>query len=111
MQGYFLYDEAGNLAGEYAAGGAPIAEHIYVGSLPVGASIGGSILAVHTDYLGTPRALSNGSSVAWRWESTDPFGANQPSIQAVVYNQRFPGQYYDQETGLHYNHDTTYDPI
>ena len=110
-QTFFLYDEAGNLAGEYAAGGAPIAEHIYVGSLPVGASIGGSILAVHTDYLGTPRALSNGASVAWRWESTDPFGANQPSIQAVVYNPRFPGQYYDQETGLHYNHHRTYDPI
>ena len=68
-------------------------------------------MAVHTDYLGTPRALSNGASVAWRWESTDPFGANQPSIQAVVYNPRFPGQYYDQETGLHYNHHRTYDPI
>jgi RHS repeat-associated protein len=28
----------------------------------------------------------------------------------VVLNVRFPGQYYDQETGLHYNYYRTYDP-
>jgi RHS repeat-associated protein len=29
---------------------------------------------------------------------------------AVEFNQRFPGQYYDQETGLNYNYFWDYDP-
>jgi RHS repeat-associated protein len=29
---------------------------------------------------------------------------------AVEFNQRFPGQYYDQETGLNYNYFRDYDP-
>jgi RHS repeat-associated protein len=28
----------------------------------------------------------------------------------VAYNLRFPGQYYDQETGKHYNYFRDYDP-
>lgn len=108
----FAYDEAGNLAGEYSAGGDKIAEHIYLGALPIGVAFAGSpaVHAVHTDYLGTPRVVTSGAAVAWRWDSSDPFGANLPSVQAVVYNPRFPGQYYDAETGLHYNHHRTYDP-
>ena len=67
-------------------------------------------MAVHADYLGTPRTITNGAAVVWKWDSTDPFGANLPSVPSVVYNLRFPGQYYDAETGLHYNHYRTYDP-
>ena len=36
--------------------------------------------------------------------------ANAPSVQTLVYNRRFPGQYFDVETGLHENHHRTYDP-
>jgi RHS repeat-associated protein len=32
------------------------------------------------------------------------------SIQTIENNFRFPGQYYDQETGLHYNYFRYYDP-
>lgn len=106
----FAYDDSGNLIGEYAANGAPIMEHIYLGSLPIGAKAAGALHAVHTDYLDTPRVLTSGSTVSWRWDQTDPFGANAPSVQAVVYNHRFPGQYYDHETGLHDNRARTYDP-
>jgi RHS repeat-associated protein len=53
--------------------------------------------------------------VIWRWES-DPFGAtaaNQdPDGDAVTftYNLRFPGQYFDAETGLNQNYFRDYDP-
>ena len=110
---YYAYDEAGNLAGEYSASGARLVEHVYLGSLPIGVVFGSGpaqTMAVHADYLGTPRTITNGSTIMWKWDSIDPFGANLPSVQSVVYNLRFPGQYYDAETGLHYNHYRTYDP-
>jgi RHS repeat-associated protein len=54
--------------------------------------------------------------VRWQWDSTDPFGNNAPNPNPTgtaanfTYNLRFPGQYYDGETGLFYNYYRTYDP-
>jgi RHS repeat-associated protein len=70
---------------------------------------------IHTDQINTAREISNatGGKV---WESDpDPFGANLPNENpleqgAVSYNLRFPGQYHDKETGLHYNYNRDYDP-
>ena len=71
---------------------------------------------IHSDHLGTPQSLTDESGhVVWN-ASYDPFG--QASVnedvdgdgQAVAFNLRFPGQYFDQETGLHYNYFRTYDP-
>ena len=63
------------------------------------------------DHLGTPQIMvdSTGTVV---WEAKyKPFGEAQvhPS-STVVNNFRFPGQYYDQETGLHYNYFRDYHP-
>ena len=50
----------------------------------------------------------------WRWES-DAFGSTlatqDPDAdgKATVINLRFPGQYYDAESGLHYNWNRYYD--
>jgi len=49
----------------------------------------------------------------WKWDS-DPFGTDVPNqnpsgLGTFVYNLRFPGQYYDQETGLNYNYYRDYD--
>lgn len=35
---------------------------------------------------------------------------NPSNLNNFAYNLRFPGQYYDQETGLHYNYHRDYDP-
>ena len=75
------------------------------------------IYYVHTDHLNTPRLLtrpSDGKAV-WKWDNVDPFGANAPDenpsgFGAFTYNLRFPGQYFDQETGTHYNYFRDYDP-
>ena len=71
---------------------------------------------LHNDHLGTPRAVSDeDQKVVWRWES-DPFGNGLPEEdpdgdgQRFTLDLRFPGQYYDGETGLHYNYFRTYDP-
>ena len=71
----------------------------------------------HNDHLGTPQALTdiNGTKV---WEmSQTPFGIATVNEDVdgdgitVTNNFRFPGQYYDSETGLNYNYFRTYDPI
>src|SRR3990170_8306970 len=39
-----------------------------------------------------------------------PFGGTQILVESIENPFRFPGQYYDQETGLHYNYFRYYDP-
>ena len=71
---------------------------------------------IHADHLGTPRAVSDGAGhVVWRWES-EPFGNTVPDEDpdgdgdSFRLNLRFPGQYFDGESGLYYNYFRYYDP-
>jgi RHS repeat-associated protein len=66
---------------------------------------------IHNDHLGTPKAMTDESgSVVWR-STHDPFGAATVDPSSTVeMNVRFPGQYYDSETGLHYNYFRYYAP-
>ena len=111
---YFVYDEGGRLLGEYS--GQSSIETIYLGDQPVAVMAGGALYHVYADHLGTPRGITDiENRPRWRWDSTEPFGASfadeDPSgLGAFVYNLRFPGQYYDRETGLHYNYFRDYDP-
>lgn len=124
---YFIYDEGGNLLGEYDTNGAPLYEPIYLAGAPVGllkrtGTAAGNNLAVslsnvYADHLGTPRVVtrSGDQSIVWRWDAAEAFGgsaANQnPSgLGTFAYNQRFPGQIFDAETGNFYNHHRDYDP-
>jgi RHS repeat-associated protein len=64
----------------------------------------------HNDHLGTPQVLTSDSqAVAWKAVYT-PFGEGVASITTVDNPFRFPGQYYDPETGLHYNYFRYYNP-
>ncbi len=71
---------------------------------------------LHTDHLDTPRSITNtAGQEVWRWDNTDPFGNNlaneNPSaLGTFTFNLRFPGQYFDKETGLHYNVNRDYNP-
>lgn len=117
---YFVYDEAGHLVGEYDNSGNLIQETVWLGDTPVATlrpnGGGVSLFYVHTDHLNTPRRISRPSDnvVVWRWDS-DPFGtavANgdpDGDSSLFVYYLRFPGQYFDTETGLHYNYFRDYD--
>lgn len=117
---YFVYDEQGHLIGEYDAAGAVRQEIVYLGDTPVASirpsgSGGTDIYPIYSDHLDTPRLITNqANQKMWEWK-TDTFGvqaANEdPSgLGVFTFNSRFPGQYYDAETGLHYNYFRDYDP-
>ena len=111
----FAYGEVGELLGEYDASGTALQETVWFNGARVALLDGTSTYYVHSDHLGTPRVISDGNTAIWRWES-DPFGSTLPDEDpdndgtTFTYNLRFPGQYYDAETGLHYNYYRTYDP-
>jgi RHS repeat-associated protein len=71
---------------------------------------------IHADHLNSPRLITNQAGQAvWRWEQTDPFGGNVPNenpsgLGTFTCNLRLPGQYFENETNLHYNYHRDYDP-
>jgi RHS repeat-associated protein len=75
-----------------------------------------SVYYAHNDHLGTPHMLSDETGVAVWSAVYDPFGKAtvNEDLDAdgnnVTLNIRFPGQYYDIESGLHYNYFRYYDP-
>ncbi len=118
---YFHYGQAGELIGEiiYNNVGQKLAEREYVWleALPLaflertfdpgtGAVITNQVAYLHGDQLGTPRLATNAAQqVVWRWDS-DAFGlgaaATDPDgdgTHATV-GLRFPGHYWDAESGL-----------
>ena len=112
----FVYDEAGHLIGEYnASTGALIQETIWMGDIPVSVVVPNGGGYIHTDHLNTPRKITSvNNDLLWQWDSL-PFGNGAPNqnpqgLGVFSYNLRFPGQYYDSETGLHYNYFREYDP-
>lgn len=59
----------------------------------------------HANHLGTPIAMTNGAgTLAWRAEHTPFGGIYALTVGTITNNPRFPGQYYDGETGLAQNY-------
>ncbi|CAN7593134.1 DUF6531 domain-containing protein [Variovorax sp. LjRoot175] len=131
----FVYDEDGTLIAETGTGGANSTgstQYIHLptanGPMPIAAVINGQMYAVHSDHLNTPRRLTDADGQAvWQW-SYSAFGDEKPTIAKyrfanlditpnsgttnvpeVTNNQRYPGQYFDKESGLHYNYFRSYD--
>lgn len=113
----YAYNEAGQLIGEY---GTTNRDYIWVGALPVavvdntinGSTITSVVNYVTADHLDTPRAVSNSAgTVIWSWAyKGNPFGEQAPtSTTGYTLNLRYPGQYFDVETGLNYNGNRYYD--
>lgn len=64
----------------------------------------------HNDHLGTPIKLTDKEgTVVWSAQYST-FGKADITQATVTNNLRFPGQYFDKETGLHYNQQRYYDP-
>ena len=106
---HYLYDLGGNLIAEHdGATGAPQAEYAGLQGMKLAHIQGGMVYWVHGDQLDTPQRLTDAAkAVVWD-ASYAPFG-EATVTGALTFNQRFPGQYYDAETGLHYNYFRDYD--
>lgn len=114
---HFFYAEDGvSLLGEYGSSGSAsaVSETVYIAGIPVMLLRGGSVFYVLPDHLNTPRVVKNSvGTTVWRWHS-DAFGVAGPNenpggVALFNWNARFPGQYFDAETGLHYNNARYYD--
>jgi RHS repeat-associated protein len=131
----FVYDRFGHLLEEASASGVAQKEYIWLDDMPVALvdDTGSSpvLYYIHTDQLGTPQKITDGSmnivwdgvfdpfgnpvgggsgSATWgsaQWGSFN-WGATGPSLSLT--NLRFPGQYFDAETALNYNYLRDYDP-
>ena len=116
--------------GEYGAGGALSAgsrQYIWLptpaGPMPVATVQNNSaVQSVMADHLNTPcRVMHADGTLLWQWPFS-AFGETPPTIAqrrfaAVApvegefeFNLRYPGQYFDKESELHYNGFRTYDP-
>lgn len=92
----------------------PIAQTERITSTASGTSqeeIDSRFFAIVTDLVGTPRELvGEDGEIAWRTRST-LWGTTTWNVDASTYTPlRFPGQYYDPESGLHHNYFRYYDP-
>ena len=111
-----VYDPAntGNLYGEYFAD--DYREYIYLDGMLVASATNAGRSAplinyLHTDHLGTLRAVTDTQGAvnySWPWVG-NAFG-DQPKTGSGSFYLRFPGQYLDVETGLHYNINRVYEP-
>ncbi len=112
---HYIFDDDGRLLAELDKAGNSLVEHIWLGSQPVGVVNNGIAHYVFADHIDTPRLITDTTGRArWLWQS-GPFGDAPPNenpggLGVLNYNLRFPGQYYDKESGLHYNYFRYYDP-
>ncbi|PID74620.1 MAG: hypothetical protein CSB28_02280, partial [Desulfobacterales bacterium] len=114
VQPHFHYTYEG-LIGEYDAAGNELRRYGYKPEStwttdPLFMEEAGQYYFYHNDHLGTPQKLTavNGAVV---WSALySSFGEATINVAVVENPLRFPGQYFDQETGLNYNHYRYYNP-
>ena len=111
---FFHYGLNGELL--YETDGTNNRVYVYLNDMPLGRIDNGQVYYYHTDPLGAPQVMTNAQGVVvWRGRY-EPFGWSTVNEDPDGYgllvknNLRLAGQYYDSETGLHYNWNRYYDP-
>lgn len=111
---HVIHDPDGNRIAEYdydpvTATSTLLREYIWFDGLPVGVVEDNVIYFVRSDYIGRPVFATDGSGTKV-WEvSYLPFGGVHTSTGTPM-ELRFPGQWFQSESGLHQNWMRDYDP-
>ncbi len=117
----FVYGGTPHLLFEDNEGTGTSSAYIYLNQTPVAMVRGGAMYYIHTDHLGTPRAVTNSAgTLVWRWKFgasnglSNAFGENLPDAlgdqQPLDFRLRFPGQYADPFGVTWYNYFRDYEP-
>jgi RHS repeat-associated protein len=116
---HYLYDQDGHLIAEAnGTTGAITRDYIWLASndndpvdLPLAIAESSTLTQVHADHLGRPTRMTDAAK-ATVWQATwTPWGDIHQLSGSLTQNLRYPGQYFQIETGLHYNHHRHYDPV
>ena len=110
---FFIYDHRDRLLEEQDTQGNTLRQYIYSDSNELLALYLGttqSLYFVHSDHQGTPRLITDEQQqVVWSAEK-NAFGITTITTAKIDFPIRVSNQYYDHETGLHYNQQRYYDP-
>ena len=104
---YYIYGQDGALLEETDSG---LTDYIYVNGRPIGTFVpallggGGTVYYLHTDRQGTPQLATDPSQTVVWGTQYQPFGTTTIPIGPINQNMRFPGQYFDGETGSQLQH-------
>lgn len=121
----YVHDPNGHLfqeiAGSGARAGQALVTYVWKDDTPAAVIFHDTATSQHivyleVDSLNTPRrGTDSAGKVVWTWTS-DAFGSSAPNedpdgdgVKTTI-NLRFPGQFFDAESGLHYNWHRYYDP-
>ena len=108
---YYQYGLSGELLAEFDGSGNVQVEYIYLNGQRI-AFVTDAIYYVDTNHIDAPLALTNqAGNLVWQASYT-PFGKVDMTTDLLSekLTARFPGQYFDEESGLHYNYFRDYDP-
>jgi RHS repeat-associated protein len=110
---HFIFGQNRLLLAEHTTTGALVRNYVYLNGKPLAlVDATGTINFVLNDQVGQPQKMLNASgAVTWQ-RVAGIFGdtVSQPIGSTSANPQRFPGQQYDANTGLHYNYFRDYDP-
>ena len=115
----YVYDLDGHLIAEATAStGATTRDYIWAAAndnnptdMPLAVAESASLYMVHTDHLGRPIRMTDSTKATVFQAIYKPYGEVYSTSGTKAQNLRFPGQYFQIETGFAYNWHRHYDPI
>ncbi len=105
-----VFDADGNRIAEYdQTSGALIREYVWFDGAAVAVIEGGVVYYIRSDHIGRPVFATNGAGVQVWTASYLPFGGVRTATGTPI-TLRFPGQWFQSESGLHQNWMRDYNP-
>lgn len=113
----YLHDADGQILAEQsqsAGGSRGTSVYLFLGTTPVAIVRGTAMSYLESDHLDTPRVAVNPATnaVEWRWDLLgSAFGEHEADtlVTGKGVSLRYPGQYFDAETGLNHNYRRDYE--